>query len=437
MSEIKPNASPRYRYLVVGILAAVYTFNFMDRQILGTLAEPIRKEFGLSDTQLGALTGASFALFYATLGIPVAWMADRFNRVWIMAASCAVWSFFTAGCGMAANFVQLALCRIMVGVGEAGGVPPAYSVISDYFPAKARGTGLSVFGLGVPLGSTLGVAFGGGVASVYGWRTAFFAVGLPGILLALILLLVVREPKRGGLDPLAQGEISHAPAPPALEVFKGFWTSSTLRWAAVAAGLSAFVCYALLGWNAAYLMRGKGASLAEVSLYYSLVVGGTGITATLASGLLVDKLGQRDRRWYSWIPAIAYALMLPPLAGMIWAPDWQIALLFMAGPMFLYNFFIAPTHALVQNAVPPAQRTVAGAILLFVLNLVGLGGGPVYVGHVSDMAKARFGDHSLMIGFAALGPVIILAVGAHLMAARSIAHVDRVACSKKEKPRKA
>jgi MFS family permease len=424
-----PRSGPGYRYLVVGLLAVVYTFNFMDRQIMSTLAEPIRKELGLSDTQLGLLGGIYFALFYTTFGLPVAWLSDRFKRVWIMATACGIWSLFTAGCGLATNFTQLALSRIMIGAGEAGGSPPSYSLISDYFPAKERGTGLAIYSLGVPLGSMLGVAFGGGVAAHYGWRIAFFAVGLPGIALALLMLLIVREPKRGGLDAVALGADAHAPAPPAFQVIGAFVTNRTLLCVALACGMSAFVGYAMLNWNAPLLMRVKGASLKEVSAYYSLVIGGTGVVGTFGAGWLADKLSHRDKRWYSWIPAIAFVVTIPALAGLIWAPTWQIALLFIAVPALLNNMYLAPSLAVVQNAVPPGQRTMAGAILLFVLNLIGLGGGPVFLGKISDMAKARYGDHSLLVGYAALAPMIVIAIIAHLFAASSIARDKRLAAA--------
>ena len=416
-----------YRYVVVLLLAVVYTFNFMDRQILSTLAEPIRKDLGFTDTQLGALGGLTFALFYTTFGIPVAWMSDRFKRVWIMAAACAVWSHFTAGCGLARNFTQLALSRVMVGVGEAGGSPPSYALISDYFPPKERGTGLAIYSLGVPLGSMLGAGVGAFVAADYGWRMAFFVVGLPGLALALIMLLVLREPVRGGLDPVLDGADGHAAAPPALKVIGGFFANRTLFCVAISSALSAFVGYAMLNWNAPLLIRVKHMSLKEVAAYYSLVLGLTGVVGTFMAGWLADKLSQRDRRWYSWIPVIAFSLSLPALAGLIWAPTWQIALMFIAVPALLNNMYLAPALAVVQNAVPPGQRTMAGAILLFVLNLVGLGGGPIFLGRISDMAKPTYGDHSLLIGYAALAPMVVITIIAHLVTASSIARDSRLA----------
>jgi MFS family permease len=422
-------ASKGYRYLVVIVLAVVYTFNFMDRQIMSILQEPIRKELGLSDTQLGMLTGLAFALFYTTFGVLLAWAADRYRRIWIMAASCAVWSLFTAFCGMATNFVQLALARVVVGVGEAGGSPPSYSLISDYFPPKERGVGLAIYSLGVPIGSMLGAALGGAVAAQYGWRMAFIAVGLPGLLLALVMLVLVREPKRGGLDPLLAGAVAHDPAPPMLVAIAGFFANRTLVLTAISSALSAFVGYAMLNWNPSLLIRVKGMSLGEVSAYYSLVLGVTGIIGTFGAGWLVDRLSLKDRRWYAWVPAIAFTLTLPALVGLLWAPTWPIALLFLAVPALLNNMYLAPALTVVQNAVAPARRTMSGAILLFVLNLVGLGGGPLYVGYISDHAKAQYGDHSLLIGFAALFPIILLTILAHVAASLSIARDKRLAAA--------
>ena len=423
-----PSTGARYRYVVAILLALVYTFNFMDRQIIGTLTESIRKDLGFSDTQMGLLGGLTFAIFYTTFGLPVAWLCDRFKRVWIMAAACATWSLFTASCGLATTFPQLAFARMMVGVGEAGGSPPSYSLISDYFPPKDRGTGLAIYSLGVPAGTMLGVALGAGVAAAYGWRMAFFVVGLPGIILSLLMLLIIREPKRGGLDPIIDGA-AHAPAPPAREVIGAFLTNRTLLLTAISAGLSAFVGYAMLNWNAPMLMRVKGMTLKEVSAYYALVVGLTGLVGTFASGWLADRLSKMDRRWYSRIPAIAFTISLPALAGLIWAPTWPIALMFMAIPALLNNMYLAPALAVVQNAVPPGQRTMAGAILLFILNLIGLGGGPLYLGRVSDMAKAHYGAQSLMVGYAALAPVIIIVIIMHLVTASSIARDKRLAAA--------
>lgn len=418
-----PNA-PRRRYalFVASFLAVVYSFNFMDRQILSILQEQIRQEMGLTDTQLGLLSGLSFALFYTTFGIPVAWLSDRHRRVTIMATACAVWSLATAACGLARGFTQLAMARVLVGAGEAGGSPPSYSLISDYFPPERRGTGLAIYSLGVPVGSALGVALGGWMAAHYGWRAAFVAVGLPGLLIALLMLLLVREPKRGGLDPGSRGV--PAPALPLGQVLARFARDRTLMLTAVSAGLSSFVGYALLAWNPSFLERVKGMSLADVAGTYSLLLGITGVVGTLGAGRLVDRLGERDVRWYAWLPALVFLLELPAFLGFLWAPDRGLSLIFLTILALLGNAYLAPALALVQNTAPPAQRSVAGASLLFLLNLIGLGGGPLFVGRVSDIARAHGAAQPLLIGFAALIPIIVLTIILYLFAAASLARRD-------------
>jgi MFS family permease len=349
-------ASPGYRYLVVTILMVVYTFNFLDRQIVSILAEPIRQDLGLSDTQLGMLTGLAFAIFYTGFGIPVAWLADRANRVRIIATACALWSLFTAACGMAGNFTQLLLFRMGVGVGEAGGSPPSYSLISDYFPPQERGKALALYSLGVPFGSMFGSALGGWIAANYGWRAAFYAVGLPGLLLALLLVIVAREPKRGALDALVDGETEHAAIPFAAALGR-FFANRTLVITAFSSGLSAFIGYAILTWAPPFLIRVKGMSLEEIALYYSLVLGITGAIGTFGAGWLVDRLGRMNRRWYAYVPAIAFAVSIPFFIGFLLAPTWQLALLCFAGPALLNNMYLAPALAVVQNAVAPSMRT--------------------------------------------------------------------------------
>jgi MFS family permease len=417
-----------YSYFVVFILAVVYTLNFLDRQIVAILAEPIRKDLNLSDTQLGMLGGLAFAAFYTTFGLPVAWMADRAKRVWIISGACAMWSLFTALCGTANSFVQLALFRMGVGIGEAGGSPPSYSLISDYFPPEKRGTALAIYSLGVPAGSMIGAFAAGRIAEAYGWRTAFYAMGIPGLIMAVVVLLVIREPKRGAFDALEPGQ-THEPAPPLFQAIGGFFQQRTLVLTAISSAMSAFVGYAALNWNAPFLIRVKGMTLVEVANYYSLVLGITGMIGTFAAGWLVDKLGRKDRRWFAWVPAIAFAITIPFWFGIVWAPTWPIALMFIAIPALLNNMYLAPALTVVQNAVPPARRTISGAVLLFVLNLVGLGVGPVYVGKISDWAKPQYGDQSLAVGFIALVPIIVITIGCHLAAAASIKRDKRLAAN--------
>jgi len=416
-----------YSYFVVWFLAVVYTMNFLDRQIVSILGKQISTELHLTKTQFGLLGGTFFAVLYTTCGIAVAYMADRMSRKWIIALACAVWSLFTALCGTAQTFTQILFYRMGVGFGEAGGSPPSYSLISDYFPANKRGTGLAIYSLGVPLGSMIGAFAGGKIAVAYGWRTAFFVVGAPGIILAILMLLLVREPKRGGLDAYAEGATEHPPAPPLLSAVAGFFANRTLVLTAVSSAMSAFVGYAGLVWNPQFLENVKHMSESDVAVYYALTLGVTGVIGTFGAGWFVDKLGQKDRRWFAWLPAIAFTLSIPFWIGLLWAPTWQLSIMFLAGPMFLNNMYLAPALTVAQNAVPPARRTITGAILLFVLNLVGLGGGPTFLGFVSDKAKAAHGAQSLLYGYGALMPMIVVAIVAHLFAASSIARDKRLA----------
>ena len=406
----------RNGYFVVLLLAGVYTLSFLDRQLVALLAEPIKKDLRLSDTQLGLLTGLTFVVFYTGFGLPVAWLADRSSRVRIVVIACALWSIFTASCGVAQNFTQLALARIGVGVGEAGGSPPSLSIIADYFPPEQRGKATALYALGVPVGTTLGAALGGWIAAHYGWRSAFWAIGTFGTIYAMIVAVGVREPNRGKLDSAAHGAAYSG------AVMKRFLADPALFFTALAAGLSAFVGYAMLSWTPALLMRTKGMSLSELSLYYSIVSGAAAAIGTVLSGYLVDRYGKTDRRMYALVPAAAFAIALPFFVASVGVPSWQLSLLIMAVPFGLYTSYLAPALALVQNSVAPAQRSSASAVLLFITSIIGLGGGPVYVGTVSD-AAAHAGYHApLQIAMFALAPVFVAAVVVQLIAARALRH---------------
>lgn len=415
-AETPARINPAYAYLVVVVLALVYTFNFLDRQILSILQEQVRKDLHLSDTQLGVLTGLAFAIFYTGFGIPVAWLADRTRRTWVITAACALWSLFSMACGLATNFVQLLAARIGVGIGEAGGSPPSYSLISDYFPPERRATGLAIYSLGVPIGSALGTFAAGSIAAHYGWRTAFFLAGAPGLVLALVFIVLVREPRRGRLDPHHAG----APTAPLGEAVAFFFTRPTLLMTAISCGLSAFVGYAVLNWAPSFLIRVKGMKLEEVALYYALVSGAASAFGTFGSGWLVDRLARRNRAAYALLPATVYVVSLPFFLGFLWAGSWPLALAFLAVPSLVNNMYLSPAITVVQNAVPPGQRSLSGAILLFVLNFIGLGGGPLFVGMVSDHFKPQHGIASLTLALLALSPVILLTALCHLATAWSI-----------------
>ncbi len=401
------------RWGVAAFLSFVYALNYLDRQFLSVLAEPVKASLKLSDTQLGMLTGLMFALFYTAFGLPVAALADRTRRNRVIAAACALWSLATAACGAATSFLGLAAARIAVGVGEAGGSPPAYSLLSDYFPPHSRGRALALYALGVPVGSMLGAASGGWIASRFGWRTAFFALGAIGLIVAPLILLLVREPQRGRLDPHPQG----AGATPSWRALLAMFRRPALLATAIGAGLSAFIGYGGQNWAPAFLMREKGMTLQELALWYSLTIGIAGVAGTGLSGLLVDWLGRRRPAAYALVPAAATLLGLPVFWAYLHAQGWVAALVCIAGSSLLLIVYLAPALAVLQNAVPAHQRATAGAFLLFILNLIGLGGGPLYVGRLSDHFRARMGQASLTAGLEGLVPVFVICVLTYLLGA--------------------
>ncbi|WP_439486890.1 spinster family MFS transporter [Blastomonas fulva] len=403
------------RNLALALLTLIYLFNFMDRQIMGVLAEPIKRDLDLSDSQLGLLTGFMFALFYTTFGVPIAWLADRTRRIWVVAAACTLWSGFSAACGLAAGFVSMAAARIGVAVGEAGGVPPSYSLIADLFPPQSRARALAVFSMGVPLGLGVGTAIGGWIAAAFGWRIAFFVVAAPGIILSLLLVLLVREPRRGAMDAAPADGHQPVSLPRAIGLFV---RSPVLMAVSLACALGAFACYGLMAWLSAYLIRVLGMSMSQIGSWLSITLAiglGAGIWA---SGALADRLGVRDQRMYAWIPALALALGAPFLLAALLVDNWAYALPLFGVALGLSIFYLAPSVAAVQQLVPPDQRSTASAMLLLCINMLGLGCGPLVIGMVSDWAAADFGSQSLRIGLYALVPVFLLAGIANLLSAR-------------------
>lgn len=410
-----------YRYYVVAVLVLIYAVNFLDRQIMAILVAPIGKDLSLSDTQLGMLSGVAFALFYATLGLPIARLADRYNRVRIIAISCAIWSGFTICCGMAGNFFQLAAARVGVGIGEAGGSPPSYSIIADYFPPQERGYAMSLYSLGIPLGITLGTAFGAVVANAYGWRVAFFAAGAPGLVLAVLLLTTVREPLRGGLDTVNEASKDSS----LLKSLRAFFSDPVLRSTALSAGLSAFCGYGATAWAPAYLIRTMGMTLPEVALWYSLVNGIAMATGIFLSGWVADRWARTNPGAYALMPGLGLLATIPFFIGFLLAPSWPLALALFVVPGLTFSMYLAPALSVIQNAVHPSERSTSGAILLLMINLIGLSGGPFLVGWVSDHLAPSFGTGSLRFGLAALIPAIVLAVivlfrGAVLLRRRAV-----------------
>lgn len=413
---------------MLGVLCFVYVLNFLDRQLLSILAKPIQDELNISDGQIGLITGLYFALFYCTISIPVGWLADRTNRVKLVAVACGLWSAATVACGVASNYPQLVVARMAVGVGEAGGVPPSYAIISDYFGPGARGTALGLFNLGPAIGQMLGVAFGASIAAAYDWRSAFVAVGAVGVATAVLVFFTVREPKRGGLDNhLQTPEADQAPREGFWKTCAMFFNRPVLRLTALAGGATQFVTYALLNFATLFLMREKGMTLSQVALWYALVIGIAGGGGIFLAGRLADWLVPKTKRAYAWLPAVSLTLAVPFYVGFVWAPTWQLSLLFLTVPMFLNYFYLSPSVALVQEEVKPHQRVLSGALLLLVMNMIGLGLGPTYLGAVSDAFKAAHPDNPLQLALYTLVPFYILAVILFLFLGRALGREEAAA----------
>lgn len=382
------HASDGYRWYVVWLLFLVYVFNFVDRQILTILMEPIREEFHFSDAQLGLLSGLAFAVLYSTLGIPIARFADRSNRVNIISVSLFVWSLFTVLTGRAQNFMQLLLARVAVGIGEAGCTPPAYSIISDYFERKRRTTAISIYTMGIYGGVFVGFIVGALVAQKYGWRAAFYVVGAPGIVLALIVKLTLREPPRG----YAEGMKAAPTPPPFSEVLHRVLTKSTFWHLALAASLHAFVGYGVNGFHPSFLIRSHGLTVAETGVILAIISAISGIGGTWFGGYLADKLSnsRNDVRWQLWTPGIATLLNVPAaiLAYTLASRDMVIATMFVS--LVFGVMYLGPSYATMQRLVGARERAVGSSLLLLIVNLVGLGLGPWLVGVVSDIMNSRF-----------------------------------------------
>jgi len=405
-------------WAVLAILCFVYVLNFLDRQLLSILAKPIQDDLGVTDGQLGLISGLYFALFYCLLAIPVGWLADRSNRVRILSLACLLWSAATVACGFSSSYPQLAAARMSVGVGEAGGVPPSYAIICDYFPPGMRGTALGLYNFGPPIGQALGIAFGASIAAAYDWRSAFVALGAAGVVAALLVSSFVREPVRGGLDETS-------PQTPAAKAAfwatcRAFFSHPVLRGVSIACGATQFVTYAVLNFTTLFLMREKGMSLHEVAIYYALVVGISVCAGMYVSGRLIDLFARRARSAYGYLPAAALTLAIPFFIGFVWAPQWPLALAFLVVPTFFNYFYLSPAVALVQDQVPPHERVLAGALLLLVMNLIGLGLGPTFLGAVSDHFRRSHPEHSLQLAFYTLVPFYVVAVLCFLWLARAL-----------------
>ncbi len=412
-----PYRNSRSAYYALGVLTLVYSFNFIDRQLLAILQESIKAELLLSDAQLGLLTGFAFAVFYVTAGLPIASWADRSNRRNIVSLSLFVWSFMTAISGLAQNYWQLLLARIGVGVGEAGGSPPSHSMISDIFPPQSRASALGFYSTGVSFGILFGFLFGGWLNEFFGWRVAFVVVGVPGILLALVVRMTLAEPIRGLNERRQVSDESVAMK----TVVSLLWQRKSFRHMAMGAAMNAFAGYSVANWVASYMIRSFNMSTGELGTWLALIIGVGGAAGVFGSGVVADRLGRRDVRWYMWMPVIACGIAIPFQFGVYLATDAHFALIMAIVPAVLSNAYLGATIASVHNLVGLRMRALGSAILFFIINIVGLGAGPSSVGLLSDLLQPTYGTDSLRYALLILVPVALTWSGIHyLLAARYI-----------------
>jgi MFS family permease len=416
-------ASLAYRSYVLVVLVIVYTFNFIDRQIVGILAVPIKAELHLSDSQLGLMGGFAFALFYTLLGIPIARLADRVSRTWIMTVALALWSLMTAMCGLAQNFAQLFMARVGVGVGEAGGVAPAYSLICDYFPTTERARALSVYSFGIPIGAALGIVLGGFITSLMSWRMAFFIVGLAGLLITPLLKFTVREPKRGALDA-ARGSPDRAAvrsAPSMLEVIAVLARKPSFWGLSLGAASASMMGYGLFFWAPSFLVRSFHLSLLHASLGFGALVLVGGLIGIWFGGALADRYGEKRRAMYAFIPATAFLATVPfYVAGVLSTTLW-LSFAVLLVPTALGLVWLGPVLAAVQHLVPGNMRATASALFLFINNLIGIGLGTTLIGALSDATRVRFGLESLRYAILAGTGFYLVAAALLFFAGRKLA----------------
>jgi MFS family permease len=398
--------------LTLGILLIVYIFNFLDRQIVTILAQPIATDLGLSDTEIGVLTGLSFALLYSALGLPIARLADRprTDRVKLIAAAVAVWSIATALCGSSRSFFQLLVARVWVGIGEAGGTPPAHSLITDIAAPERRARAFAIYQLGPPIGGLIGMVSGGYLATEIGWRMAFVVVGVPGILLALLVLLL-RDPRRGG------GSSLQAVSLPLGEAIRQILSSKAMRLLLTTAGFASFATYGVMIWTTIFFQRSHGLTPAETGLWFGLVNGLGSIFGVWIGGQIGDRHRARGRQHLLTVAALAQILSVPFLLAALLVPDWRLAMTLLFPAIVLNWLYVAPYYSAVQGLVPPAARAVASAAILFMQNLIGLGLGPVLLGFCSDLLKPTYGTESVRYVLFLAGFVSLFA-GAFLWLAR-------------------
>jgi predicted MFS family arabinose efflux permease len=394
-------------------LCGVYALNVTDRQILSVLAQPVKQDLGLSDTQMGLLLGLTFALLYSLLGIPMARWADRRVRTSLIAIGLAFWAAMTALSGFARNFAQLALARAGVGIGEASYMPAAYSLLSDHFPPERRATALGILHLGPALGILVGNIAGGWLAEHYGWRTAFFVLGAPGILVAVLFHFFVREPAR---ERLPQGADSDS----TFRVIRYLGSRRSFNWLIASAAIHGFSGYGSGMWLAVFMIRVHDLSVAQAGLVLGPISGLVAGLGALTGGRLADVLARRDVRWNCWISALGSVLALPLWAAFILAPSLGMALLAYVPAALLNALYLGPTNAMLQGVARPRMRAMSAALTMLLINLIGLGLGPLAVGALNDHLAPTLGDEAVRYSLLVMMGVHLFGAIASLLATASL-----------------
>ncbi len=423
-----PGSWARWRkWYVLGVLILIGLFNYIDRQSLAILQIPIKRELGLSDTQLGALTGLAFAFLYTLMGLPLARLADRGNRTLLITFALGLWSLMTAASGLAVGMISLVITRMGVAFGEAACAPTSHSLISDYFPREQRATAIALWMLTFPIGTMLGFVAGGWLTSAFGWRHAFALLGLCGLALVPLVLLTVREPQRGAMDqaPMTGPQLSWTAA------LRTLWSLRAFRHAALGGALVDFTLYATLNWNAPFYNRVFGLSMHEIGAHMALLSGVGGGLGVYLGGALTDRLGRRDARWYMWVPAIAALAAVPMMLIQYFTAVPRVSLLAGFLPALFLSSFLAPLVATGQSLVPASLRAFTSAMLALVVNIVGLGLGPLLTGALSDYLVTHWhlGTESLRYAIAASAIVSIWGA-AHFLRASSFLREELTAVSR-------
>ncbi len=405
-----------YRYYMLGILTLIYVVNWIDRYVFAIVLEDVKQALGVGDTVMGLLTGTAFGLFYATMGIPLALLADRTRRATLITWCLGIFSVMTALCGAAVSAWQFALLRIGVGVGEAGTSPSSHSMIADLFSPKERATAMAIFAAGLNAGIFIAFFAGGWISELWGWRWVFVLAGLPGILLVFVSWFFLREPPRGHVDgykgtgePLAVGA-----------VFKHLWHLKTFRHLSIAAALNSFVGYGALQWVPTYLYRSHEMSPGEIGTALAFIIGIFGGIGTFGGGMLVDRLSKGDARWNVWVPAAAI-IIGTPFAIVFYLADWTaVGLAFWAIPVAASAIYLGPALSVTQGLASLKMRAMASAVMLFIINLIGLGLGPLAIGVLSDLFTPYFADASLRWALVVGSLVNLWAFFHFVMAARTV-----------------